>query len=81
MMKQLMMGAAFATLIATSAMAQAYDPSAGTGNIVRNPSVPYSGTIMPNSFTDAYAYQKPGYRDRFYTPPWEHHKYRHRYRY
>jgi hypothetical protein len=76
MLNKLMAGTAFVALLASSAMAQSYDPSAGTGNIVRDPSVRYSGIIMPNSFRDAYAYEKPGYRDRHYRPPWEHRRYR-----
>lgn len=70
-MKKLLIGAALATVIAVPAFAQSYSPEAGTGNIVRNPSVSYSGIIMPNSFRDAYAYQKPGKRDRQYRPLWE----------
>jgi hypothetical protein len=76
MLNKLMMGTALAVLLASPAVAQSFDPAAGTGNIVRNPSVRYSGIIMPNSFRDAYAYEKPGYRDRFYNPPWEHRRYR-----
>lgn len=73
MMKKLLIGAALASAIAAPAAAQSFSPDVGTGNIVRNPSVRYSGAIMPNSFRDAYAYQKPGKRDRHYkSPVWRH---------
>jgi hypothetical protein len=70
MWKTMMIGATLAAAIASPALAQSYNPSAGTGNIVRNPSLPYSGPITPRDFHDAYAYQKPAphrhYRRRWY---------------
>jgi hypothetical protein len=57
MLKKLMMGAGFAALIATSAMAQSYQPEWGSGNIVPNTSPAPSISAMRDSAPDAYVYQ------------------------
>jgi hypothetical protein len=67
MLKKIMLGAAVAALLASSAMAQSYDPSAGTGNIVKNPSHPPSGPVMPGTFGHLYA------NDFASAPPPAHH--------
>jgi hypothetical protein len=63
MLKKLMMGAGFVALIATSAMAQSYQPEWGSGNIVPNTSPAPSISAMRDSAPDAYAYQ-PAPRQR-----------------
>ncbi len=57
MLKKLMMGAGFVALIATSAMAQSYQPGVGSGNIVPNTSPAPSIPAMRDYAPDAYAYQ------------------------
>lgn len=57
MLKKLMMGAGFVALIATSAMAQSYQPEVGSGNIVPNTSPAPSIPAFREAFPDAYAYQ------------------------
>jgi hypothetical protein len=48
MLKKLMMSAAFAALLTSPALAQSYDPSAGSGNLV-GPSTPAdSGSRIPH---------------------------------
>lgn len=48
MLKKLIMGAALATLVASPALAQSYDPSVGSGNLV-GPSTPSgSGSRLPH---------------------------------
>ena len=71
MLKKIMLGAAVAALMASSAnisaMAQSYDPAIGTGNIVKNPSHPPSGPVMPGTLGHLYA------NDFAYAPPPAHH--------
>lgn len=67
MLKKIMLGAAVAGLMASSAMAQSYDPSVGSGNIVKNPSHPPSGPVMPGTIGHLYA------NDFAYAPPAAHH--------
>jgi hypothetical protein len=51
MLKKIMIGAGLATILATSAMAQSYQPEVGSGNITRNNKQQYSTTIKgDNSF-------------------------------
>ena len=57
MLKKLMMGAGLVVLIATSAMAQSYQPGVGSGNIVPNTSPAPSIPAMRDLSPDAYAYQ------------------------
>ena len=57
-MKKLIIGAAFATLLASPAFAQAYDPNVGSGNIVPPPA---EFAPVANSF--AYA---PAHTQRLY---------------
>ena len=71
MLKKMMLGAAVAALMAASAnmsvMAQSYDPSVGSGNLVKNPSHPPSGPVMPGTLGHLYA------NDFAYAPPPAHH--------
>ncbi len=53
MLKKLMIGAALAAMIGAPAMAQSYDPSIGSGNIVRGHGHMYSGSTVPS---DSYGY-------------------------
>ena len=59
MLKKIMIGAGLATILATSAMAQSYQPEVGSGNIT--PKQEYSntmrtGTTRPGS--DAFAFER-----------------------
>ncbi len=47
MLKKLMIGAALAALTVSPTLAQSYDPSAGSGNIVGPTNAPDSGPTMP----------------------------------
>ena len=58
-MKMLVAGAALATLVASPAFAQSYDPSLGTGNIVPNYSTTYTNSVAPHSH-GAFARVVPG---------------------
>lgn len=49
MLKKLMIGAALAAMIGAPAMAQSWDPSVGSGNIVGSYSHSYSGPTIPRS--------------------------------
>jgi opacity protein-like surface antigen len=53
-MKKLMIGVGLATIVATSAMAQSYQPEVGSGNIV--PNGQYNNTSR--SGDNAFAYQR-----------------------
>jgi hypothetical protein len=55
-MKKLMIGVGLATIVATSAMAQSYQPETGSGNITPNNNVQYSKTLR--SGDNAFAYQR-----------------------
>ncbi|HZT26714.1 MAG TPA: hypothetical protein VFA57_13530 [Pseudolabrys sp.] len=70
MIKKLIIAAALAAAIGTPAMAQSWNPSAGSGNIVGSYSRPYSGPKMPGA-SDAFAY----------APAPHHHYVRHWHRY
>ena len=72
MLKKIMLGAAVAALMASSAMAQSYDPSVGSGNIVKNPSTPPSGPVMPGTLGHLYANDFASA-----SPPAHHHHMRH----
>ena len=49
-MKMLVAGVVLATLVATPALAQSYDPDLGTGNIAQlNGSTTYAGSLAPRS--------------------------------
>jgi len=58
MLKTLMIGAALAAMIGAPAMAQSYDPSVGSGNIVRGHGHMYSGSTVPGHRygSDRYGY-------------------------
>ncbi len=47
MLKKMMIGAAVAALIASPALAQSFDPSVGSGNVVGPYNSPQSGPSMP----------------------------------
>ncbi len=55
MLKKIMIGAGLATIVATSAMAQSYQPEVGSGNIVPNKQE-YSSTVR--SGDSAFAFQR-----------------------
>ncbi|HEY6023231.1 MAG TPA: hypothetical protein VIV34_03535 [Pseudolabrys sp.] len=55
MLKIMMIGTGLAAILASSAMAQSYQPEVGSGNIV--PKQEYNTTFR--SGTDAYAYERP----------------------
>lgn len=75
MLKKIIIGAAFSALIASSAMAQSYQPEWGSGNIVPGPnggfvSTPYDRERfgVPGAYSGGpYAYERPTV----------HHRYRH----
>ncbi len=52
MMKKIMIGAALAALVVGPALAQSYNPSSGSGNLVGPPNKPYSGPIGPGGRSD-----------------------------
>jgi hypothetical protein len=54
-MKRIVIGAALAALLMGGAQAQSYFPSAGSGNLVRNPSLPNSGPVGPDERADSKA--------------------------
>ena len=59
MLKKIMIGAGLATLLATTAMAQSYQPEVGSGNIV--PKQEYNNTLRSGSMragTDAFAFER-----------------------
>ncbi|HEV2628203.1 MAG TPA: hypothetical protein VGV41_06130 [Pseudolabrys sp.] len=58
MLKTLMIGAALAAMIGAPAMAQSYDPSVGSGNIVRGHGHMYSRSTVPS---DSYGSDRYGY--------------------
>ena len=61
MLKKLMIGAAFAAMIAAPALAQSYDPSAGSGNIVSPNGGPVTAETPPYLGPgNAYAHVGPG---------------------
>ncbi|HWE79260.1 MAG TPA: hypothetical protein VG270_12140, partial [Pseudolabrys sp.] len=60
MMKTLMIGAALATMIGAPAMAQSWNPSVGSGNIVGAYDHPYSGPTIPRS-SEGYSSYGSGY--------------------
>ena len=55
MLKKLMIGAGLATILATSAMAQSYQPEVGSGNIV--PKQEYSNSTI-RSGDNAFAFER-----------------------
>ena len=59
MLKKLIMSAGFVALIASSAMAQSYQPEWGSGNIVPNIYPQPSTPMAQESFPDSDASQKP----------------------
>jgi len=76
MLKKITMGAVFAALVASSAMAQSYQPEWGSGNIVPGSGGgfvtspysgerfggPYAGAYVGTPYNRAYAYERPAYR-------------------
>jgi hypothetical protein len=61
MLKKIMIGAGLATIIATSAMAQSFQPEVGSGNITPDKNQPYSGAMKSSNWrsgTDAYAFER-----------------------
>jgi hypothetical protein len=54
-MKRIVIGAALAALLVGAAQAQSYYPPAGSGNLVRNPSLPNSGPVGPDERADSKA--------------------------
>jgi len=60
MMKTLMIGAALAAMIGAPAMAQSWDPSVGSGNIVGAYSHPNSGPTVPDSNYGYSSYDRGG---------------------
>ncbi len=54
-MKKLLMAASFLALLASPALAQSYNPNAGSGNLVPPPGAVYGGPRYPG------AQQMPGY--------------------
>ena len=75
MLKNIMIGAAVSALMASSAMAQSYQPEWGSGNIVPGSSGgfvsspyaeqfggPYAGVYVGTPYSRAYAYERPAYR-------------------
>ena len=56
MLKKLLIGAGIATIVATSAMAQSYQPEVGSGNIIPNANQQPSSETYGRGI-DAYAYQ------------------------
>lgn len=63
MLKKMMIGAGLAVVVATSAMAQSYQPEVGSGNIVPNTNQQQSSTLRSGS--GAFAYER--------TAPHQHH--------
>jgi hypothetical protein len=57
-MKKLVIALGLATLLAAPALAQSYNPSAGSGNLVASPSAAYSGPVGPSARADAAAKPK-----------------------
>ena len=55
MLKKIMIGAGLATILATSAMAQSYQPEWGTGNIAPGKSTEYGITTRGDN---AYAFER-----------------------
>lgn len=81
MLKKLIIGAAFSALIASSAMAQSYQPMWGSGNIIPGPNggfanVPYDAERFGGPYAGAYA-EAPFAGPFAYEPPAVHHRYRH----
>ena len=71
MLKKIIIGAAFSALIASSAMAQSYQPEWGSGNIVAGSSggfvtVPYGTERFGEP--GAYAYERPTVHHRYRQP-------------
>jgi hypothetical protein len=76
MLKKITMGAVFAALMASSALAQSYQPEWGSGNIVPGSSggfvsspndaqgfgAPYAGAYLGTPSSRAYAYERPAHR-------------------
>jgi hypothetical protein len=56
MLKKIMIGAGLATILATSAMAQSYQPEVGSGNITPNTKQQYSNTMR--SGANAFAFER-----------------------
>lgn len=70
MLKNFMLGAALAAMLAAPAFAQAYDPSAGSGNIVSPNGTPVTaGTPAYLGPGKAYAHVPPG-GGYAYAPGW-----------
>jgi hypothetical protein len=55
MLKKIMMGTALAALVASSAMAQSYQPEWGSGNIVPNTNQSPNGSVRSETL-NAYAF-------------------------
>ena len=56
MLKKIMIGAGLATILATSAMAQSFQPEVGSGNIT--PKQEYSNTNTMRSGDKAFAFER-----------------------
>jgi hypothetical protein len=73
MLKNIMIGAAVSALMASSAMAQSYQPEWGSGNIVAGSSggfvtVPYGTERFGGPYVGAYAYERPTVHQRYRQP-------------
>ena len=60
MLKKIMIGAGLATILATSAMAQSYQPEVGSGNITPKPV--YSNTMRSGDKAFAFERTAPHHR-------------------
>ena len=60
MLKKLVIGAGLATILATSAMAQSYQPEVGSGNITPKPE--YSNTMRSGDKAFAFERTAPHHR-------------------
>lgn len=63
-MKTLVIGAAFATLLASSAFAQSYNPEDGSANVINEPALAQNGGDVTGALGNVYAYSSAPVRAR-----------------
>ena len=70
MLKKIMIGAGLAAIVATSAMAQSYQPEVGSGNIGPNNKQAYSST-MRRPGDNAFAFERSTPHHRMHHDHWD----------